>query len=45
MVVRFDCMMVRNDLGIVRLNEIGPKICVECITLKERNCFVVIERK
>jgi len=35
MVIRFNCMMVRNDLGIVRLKEIGPKICVEYITLKQ----------
>jgi len=27
--------MVKNDLGIVRLKEIGPKICVEYITLKQ----------
>jgi len=35
MVVRFNFMMVRNDLGILRLKEIGPKICVEYITLKQ----------
>jgi len=29
MVVGLNCMMVRNDLGIVRLKEIGAKICVE----------------
>jgi len=29
MVIRFNCIMVRNDLGIVRLKEIGPKIYVE----------------
>jgi len=27
--------MVRNDLGNLRLKEIGPKICVEYITLKQ----------
>jgi len=31
MVIRFNYMMVRNDLGIVRLKEIEPKICVEYI--------------
>jgi len=35
MVVRFNCMMVKNDLGIVRLKEIRHKICVEYITLKK----------
>jgi len=35
MVVRFNCMMVRNDLEIVRLKEIRSKICVEYIILKE----------
>jgi len=35
MVIRFNCMMVRNDSGIVRLKEIGSKICVEYITLKQ----------
>ena len=29
MIIRFNCMMVRNDSGIVRLKEIGPEICVE----------------
>jgi len=28
-------MMVRNDLGVVRLKEIGPKICVAYIILKQ----------
>jgi len=34
MVIRFNCMVVKNNLGIVRLKEIGTKICVEWITLK-----------
>jgi len=35
MVIRFNCMMVRHDLGIVRLKDIGPMICVEYTTLKQ----------
>jgi len=35
MVIKFHCMMVKNDLGIVRLKEIGPEICVEYVTLKQ----------
>jgi len=35
MIIRFNCMTVRNDLGIARLKEIGPKICVEYLTLKQ----------
>ena len=38
MVIRFNCMLMRNDLGIVmRLKEIEPKICVEYITLRQSN--------
>jgi hypothetical protein len=48
MVVTFNCMMARNNLAIVRLKEIGPKICVEYITLKQsyviKNINVLVVR-
>jgi len=42
MVIKFNRMMVRNDLEIVRLKEIGPKICVECIRLRQSHVMKII---
>jgi hypothetical protein len=42
MVIRFNCLMVRNDLGKVRLKEIRRKICVEYITLKQSHVIKII---
>jgi len=48
MVIRFNCMTVGINLGIMRLKEIEPKICVEYITLKQshiiKNINVLVVR-